>query len=589
MGTSFGPDPVEAEIRTALEQLDAGYRIKERKHVDFKEDASRRGAHGGLLPGNEEDERAAEQLARAAACMANTLGGGALIVGVNDKDRDDAPLLIGTSLDAEWLRQRIYQHTARALTVTVREVHVREVRLLLVTSPTALEPIRFKGKIRWRIGDRCEEIDAATWHQRHLQAIRFDWSAQISNVSFHEVRPAAMDAARAFLQASGEEAASELAEASPRDLLSRLNAIDGDGHLTNAAALMFVGRTEPGLDYIRREAPGQDSSDRVRIGSVSLLEQIQRAFTVVRAYNPLSHVPSGLVVGQVRQLPERAIREAIVNGLAHREWGLPDPTLIEHEGAVLKVTSPGGFFGGVTAANIITHPSTSRNAALTELMAALRIAEREGIGVDRMVGELLRRGLRMPTIREIDGPYVVATLSGINPDHAWMAWLDGLGMPELLRNLRVLMAMRLVTDRLWVDEQVLAPYLQVSVEEAQEVLELLRRQRVGADPLLDPVVGVPAETPPVFKLSAQVGDRLELEYRERGMHREVPSRTVTARQYARHRGRISTTELGSIVGAQATNMGPVLKDLMHEGVLAPSSTTMAGRGFHYRWTGDGSG
>ena len=321
MGTTFGPDPIAVEIDAALEHLDAGHRVPECKYLDFKEDSSRRGKHGELLLGRREDERAAEQLAGEAACMANTPGGGALIVGVNDKD--DGPLLIGTSLDTEWLRRKIYEHTSRALTVDVREVHVHDARLLIVRSPTALEPIKVKGKIRWRIGDHCEEIDATSWHHRHQYSIRYDWSAQFSNVSLEEVRPAALDAARAFLQASTDEAAVELANCTSRELLSRLNAIDGEGKLTNAAALVFVGRPEPCLDYIRRDMPGQDSGDRVRIGGVSLLEQLQRVFAVARAYNPLSHVSSGLVEGQVRQLPERAIREAIVNGLAHREWGLP--------------------------------------------------------------------------------------------------------------------------------------------------------------------------------------------------------------------------------------------------------------------------
>ena len=84
MGTTFGPDPIAVEIDAALEHLDAGHRVPECKYLDFKEDSSRRGKHGELLLGRREDERAAEQLAGEAACMANTPEGGALIVGVND-------------------------------------------------------------------------------------------------------------------------------------------------------------------------------------------------------------------------------------------------------------------------------------------------------------------------------------------------------------------------------------------------------------------------------------------------------------------------------------------------------------------------
>lgn len=203
-----------------------------------------------------------------------------------------------------------------------------------------------------------------------------------------------------------------------------------------------------------------------------------------------------------------------------------------------------------------------------------------------MVGDLLRRGLRMPTIREIDGPYVVTTLSGVDPDVAWTSWLTGMDVPELMQNLRTLMIMRFLTDHLWIDEDILAPYLQVPVEEVHETLELLRQTECDGEPLLRPVRGVPDEALPAFILSKRANKLLDMEYANRGLKRSVPSRAVTARQYARHRGRISTTELGAILGVRASNVGQVLKGLMADGVLQPSSEAMAGRGFHYLWKGD---
>jgi ATP-dependent DNA helicase RecG len=51
------------------------------------------------------------------ACFANTAGGGAIIVGVAD---DGAR--IGTELDHEWPRHRIWELTGRKLTVSARPV-----------------------------------------------------------------------------------------------------------------------------------------------------------------------------------------------------------------------------------------------------------------------------------------------------------------------------------------------------------------------------------------------------------------------------------------------------------------------------------
>ena len=94
--------------------------------------------------------------------MANTPGGGALIVGIAT---DGTP--VGAELDHEWLRHRIYELTDRRLTVDVTEVVVRGSRFVIV-SPTAVEPIRWQREIYWRVGDKCVEIDASTWHARRM-------------------------------------------------------------------------------------------------------------------------------------------------------------------------------------------------------------------------------------------------------------------------------------------------------------------------------------------------------------------------------------------------------------------------------------
>src|SRR5574340_1067953 len=131
----LGPDPVELELARVFEALAQGRAPGdvERRLVDCKEEPGRRGPRGAILPGAAQNERAAESLAQESACFANTAGGGALVVGVAD---DGMP--IGTALDAEWLRHRIYQLTDQRLTVTVREGSIAGVRILVLLVPEAL-------------------------------------------------------------------------------------------------------------------------------------------------------------------------------------------------------------------------------------------------------------------------------------------------------------------------------------------------------------------------------------------------------------------------------------------------------------------
>jgi ATP-dependent DNA helicase RecG len=87
---------------------------------------------------------------------------------------------IGTELDNQWLRHRIWELTEGRLTVEVREGTLESVRLLVLTTHEAIEPIRHKGRIRWRVDDNCVDVDATAWHSGRLRRTGVDWSSQPS-------------------------------------------------------------------------------------------------------------------------------------------------------------------------------------------------------------------------------------------------------------------------------------------------------------------------------------------------------------------------------------------------------------------------
>jgi ATP-dependent DNA helicase RecG len=529
-------------------------------------------------------EAAAKALAVEAACMANTDLGGALIVGVADDGT-----LIGTELDVEWLRRRIYDLTQQRLTVVVNQTTIGPVRLLVLRCPEAVEPVRMNNRITWRVGDACVEVDASTWHDRRMRRVGYDWSAQATGLRPDAVRVAAVERARDFLRASGEDRSIELADLPTADLLSRLNVVTAEGLLTNAGAIVFVGRPQDAaLDYIRREVAGGDSTNRVRLVGRGLVEELYEVEQAVRAANPTRHLPDGLVIGQVRQLPDPAVREGVVNGCAHRDWAQPDPTVVEHVGATLVVTSPGGFVGGVTPQNIITHPSQTRNRALVELLAALRVAEREGVGVDRMVREMVRSGNPPPDIAETAGPRVRTALVGDVVDAGWMRWLARLRPSGRRVDLNTLLLLRQLVDRWWIDVRSMAPVIQRSEPECVSAITALGRAHLDSTPVLEPVVGVPPGAPDAWRLGDRARQALAEADAATGHRRQPVTRPQVALGWARARGRISSTELASVVGAQATNVGSVLKALERDGLLAPGRPGRRGPGFFYVPTGSPS-
>lgn len=208
----LGPDPLETLIKQALRRLSGGElpsRI-EVERVDVKEEPGRRDAGGTVSPGGTINETAARYLAEEMACMANTPGGGALIVGVAD---DGAR--IGTRLDAGWLRHRIWELTSQKLTVAVRAEHLDGCRILVLTCIEALEPISYHGKLKWRVGANCVEVDPVVWRSRMLERIGFDWSDQPSGRTLDDVSPTACEVAREYLYEVSHPTTSSLTRRSP--------------------------------------------------------------------------------------------------------------------------------------------------------------------------------------------------------------------------------------------------------------------------------------------------------------------------------------------------------------------------------------
>ena len=570
----LGPDPLETQLNDVLGLLAGGsapYTI-ERAHVDCKEEPGRRGPAGVILPGASENEEAAKYLAAEMACFANTPGGGALILGVADKGER-----VGTAIDADWLRHRLYELTAGTLTVTVREVNLNGTRLLVLSTHEAIEPVRYAGKIRWRVDDHCVEVDPTTWHSGKLQRSGVDWSAQPSGHTFADVSPVAIEIARRFLRQAGDGASLDLADSTPEDLLRRLNVVDGDGRLSNAGSLLFVATPAVGIDYIRRDVPGGDSTSRLR-SERALLEQVADVDQVASNLNRAVHLGDQFARGQFRALPPRALREAIVNGVVHRDWLSPQPTVVEHVGDVLTVTSPGGFIGGIGPSNIITHPSVPRYRSLAETMAVLRLAEREGIGVDRMVSDMLAVGRPAPEISEVEGPYVRIGLIGGDPDRQVVSFLAAVQPPSIAADIDALLLINRLCHTGWVDTTVAAPLLQRPVGEVAAALERLGRATVDGHPVITELVGVPAGQERAWRLSDASREKLG----DRVAHLTRPTERVNqAMSWVEARGRVSSTEVADMTGVTVVTAGKLLTGLAQQGLLQPGRETKSGRGFFY--------
>ena len=129
-----------------------------------------------------------------------------------------------------------------------------------------------------------------------------------------------------------------------------------------------------------------------------------------------------------------AFHEAYLNALAHRDYAEDGMISVAYSDSIMKVTSPGLFYGGVTAENIGKHEPRHRNKALAKILMEHGLVDRAGQGVLRMSLGSLRYGRSVPVFSERYGCVEVAMQAEfLRPGITVISLQDPqLGVPELI-------------------------------------------------------------------------------------------------------------------------------------------------------------
>ena len=95
----------------------------------------------------------------------------------------------------------------------------------------------------------------------------------------------------------------------------------------------------------------------------------------------------GVYQTDIPEYPEIAIREAIINATAHRDYSIPargSHIQIKLFSDRLEVISPGGLYGNVALEDIVNGEST-RNRFLMHFLEDLNVVENRGSGIDAIL------------------------------------------------------------------------------------------------------------------------------------------------------------------------------------------------------------
>lgn len=116
----------------------------------------------------------------------------------------------------------------------------------------------------------------------------------------------------------------------------------------------------------------------------SILAQLARAYAFLEGRNRFRTEFEGLNRVDLPDYPAVALREALVNSVAHREYALSGPTLVSVMPSAVEIVSLGGLPVGIEYEDLSARISMPRNRMLANVLFRLELIEAYGTGIGRM-------------------------------------------------------------------------------------------------------------------------------------------------------------------------------------------------------------
>ena len=133
---------------------------------------------------------------------------------------------------------------------------------------------------------------------------------------------------------------------------------------------------------------------------------LQSSQTYLDYYNKTEASFNGLVRTDLRDYPEEAIREALLNSIIHRDYLFSGSTIINVYDDRMEFISLGVLVSGISMEAVFLGASQSRNPNLAAVFYRLGLVESYGTGV-RKILRLYKGFVPQPAFRSAEGAFTV--------------------------------------------------------------------------------------------------------------------------------------------------------------------------------------
>ena len=296
-----------------------------------------------------------EKLAKYCVALANE-GGGRLILGVTDRP---PRTVVGSRAFRDLERTKAGLIERLRLRLDIEELQHPDGRVLVFQVPSRPlgVPLEDQGAYWMRGGESLVPMTPDQL-QRIFAETGPDFSAEICTLArLDDLDPVAVEILRQLWQRKLPD--QDISTRSTEQLLTDAELLV-DGAVTYAALALLGTRKALGkrlaqaelvFEYRANDVPGPAAERReFRQGFLPVLDAVWR---LINQRNDRQHFQQGFFVWDVLTLNERAVREAVLNAVSHRDYRHGGSVFVRQYPQRIEIVSPVGFPSGITPENIL--------------------------------------------------------------------------------------------------------------------------------------------------------------------------------------------------------------------------------------------
>jgi len=357
----------------------------------------------------------AKEILQSISAFANTKGG-KILIGV-----DDSGKILGVQIGKgtlESLANRISQETDPKVhpKISVEEINSKEI-IVIEVKESLDKLVLASGRPYKRVGKSSPRMSKDEYErlifEKHKDKLQFD--AQICEGA--TLKDINKEKIKFFLKKAKAERRLDLDENLPlEEILMRLK-LTRNGKPTNTAILLFG---KPQDFFLQCEVKcirfkGTDVSDKMldlKSLDGNIIDQVMEAEKFIFDHIAMSAwIESGKIERQEKwEYPPKAIREAIANAIAHRDYWSPSKSQVRIFDDRIEFWNPGKLPEGWTVETLKQkHDSIPPNPLIARQFFWLRYIEEVGTGTNKIIQWCKEWGLPEPSF-EYTGTSLVVTL-----------------------------------------------------------------------------------------------------------------------------------------------------------------------------------